>query len=62
MKVRDLLKILNEDGWYLVATRGSHRQFKHSSKKGRVTVPGKPNDDLTPKTYYSILRQADLKK
>jgi predicted RNA binding protein YcfA (HicA-like mRNA interferase family) len=46
MKVRDALRIISEDGWFLVATRGSHRQFKHPNKPGRVTVPGKPNDDL----------------
>lgn len=62
MKVRDLLQMLAEDGWYLVATRGSHRQFKHSGKAGRVTVPGKPNDDLAPGTLNSILKQAGLKK
>jgi len=48
VKVRDVLKLLTEDGWYLVATEGSHRQYKHATKKGRVTVPGKPNDDLPP--------------
>ncbi|HEX7720745.1 MAG TPA: type II toxin-antitoxin system HicA family toxin [Pyrinomonadaceae bacterium] len=45
MKVRDVLRLLKDDGWYLGVTEGSHRQFIHSSKKGRVTVPGKPNDD-----------------
>jgi predicted RNA binding protein YcfA (HicA-like mRNA interferase family) len=54
--------MLNDDGWYLVATRGSHRQFKHSLKPGRVTVPGKPSDDLAPGTLNSILKQAGLKK
>jgi len=62
MKVRDVLRMLDDDGWYLVATRGSHRQFKHSAKPGRVTVPGKPNDDLAPGTLNSILKQAGLKK
>ncbi|MEJ7700491.1 MAG: type II toxin-antitoxin system HicA family toxin [Pyrinomonadaceae bacterium] len=61
MKVRDVLKLLNSDGWYLVATEGSHRQFKHLTKKGRVTVPGKPNNDLPIGTLNSILRQAGLK-
>ena len=54
--------MLNDDGWYLVATRGSHRQFKHLTKPGRVTVPGKPSDDLAPGTLNSILKQAGLKK
>ena len=54
--------MLDKDGWFLVATRGSHRQFKHSSKVGRVTVPGKPSDDLAPGTLNSILKQSGLKK
>jgi predicted RNA binding protein YcfA (HicA-like mRNA interferase family) len=62
MKVREVLRTLNDDGWALVATRGSHRQFKHPTKPGRVTVPGKPNDDLAPGTLNSILKQAGLKK
>ena len=53
--------MLGDDGWCLAATRGSHRQFKHPSKPGRVTVPGKPNDDLAPGTLNSILKQAGLK-
>ena len=62
MKVRDVLRMLTEDGWFLVATRGSHRQFKHATKAGRVTVPGKPNDDLAPGTLNSVMKQAGLKK
>lgn len=62
MKVRDILRMLSEDGWYLAATRGSHRQYKNPLKPGRVTVPGKPNDDLAPGTLNSILKQAGLKK
>jgi predicted RNA binding protein YcfA (HicA-like mRNA interferase family) len=62
MKVREILEILRRDGWYLAATRGSHRQFKHPAKPGRVTVPGKPGDDLHPATLNSILRQAGLKR
>jgi len=50
MKVRDVLRMIEQDGWFLVATRGSHRQFKHLSKAGRVTVAGKPSDDLAPGT------------
>ncbi|MCI0486945.1 MAG: type II toxin-antitoxin system HicA family toxin [Blastocatellia bacterium] len=61
MKVRDVLKLLIDDGWYLVSTEGSHRQYKHPTKKGRVTVPGKPNDDLPSGTLNSILKQAGLK-
>jgi predicted RNA binding protein YcfA (HicA-like mRNA interferase family) len=61
MKVRDVLKLRNDDGWYLVVTEGSHRQYKHQTKKGRVTVPGKPNNDLPIGTLNSVLRQAGLK-
>jgi predicted RNA binding protein YcfA (HicA-like mRNA interferase family) len=62
MKVSEILRMLEEDGWFLVATRGSHRQFKHAAKPGRVTVPGKPADDLAPGTLNSILKQSGLKK
>jgi predicted RNA binding protein YcfA (HicA-like mRNA interferase family) len=62
MKVSEVLRMLAEDGWYLVATTGSHRQFKHPSKPGRVTVPGKPGNDLAPGTLNSILKQSGLKK
>ncbi|THD07109.1 type II toxin-antitoxin system HicA family toxin [Metallibacterium scheffleri] len=51
-----------QGGLSLVATRGSHRQYKHPSKPGRVTVPGKPGDDLAPGTLNSIYKQADLKR
>jgi predicted RNA binding protein YcfA (HicA-like mRNA interferase family) len=61
VKVSEILKILRLDGWVLVATRGSHRQFKHATKPGRVTVPGKPSKDLHPATLNSILKQAGLK-
>jgi predicted RNA binding protein YcfA (HicA-like mRNA interferase family) len=62
MKVSEILRLLYEDGWYLIATRGSHRQLKHHIKSGRVTVPGKPSDDLAPGTLNSILKQSGLKK
>jgi predicted RNA binding protein YcfA (HicA-like mRNA interferase family) len=62
MKVSELLRLLYDDGWFLVATRGSHRQLKHATKSGRVTVPGKPSDDLAPGTLNSILKQAGLKR
>ena len=61
MKVAEILRLLQQDGWFVVAQRGSHRQFKHSNKVGRVTVPGKPRDDLAPGTQNSILKQAGLK-
>jgi len=62
MKVAEVLRLLHDDGWHLVATRGSHRQFKHPSKPGRVTVPGKPSDDLAPGTLNSIFKQAGFRK
>jgi predicted RNA binding protein YcfA (HicA-like mRNA interferase family) len=62
MKVRDVIKMLVQDGWYLDRTRGSHRQFKHATKLGLETVPGKPGDDLGTGTLNSVLRQAGLKK
>ena len=62
MKVRDVLRLLEDDGWYLVRTRGSHRQYKHPTKAGLVTLPGKPGDDLAPGTLNSIFKQAGLKK
>ena len=62
MKVREILRMLDEDGWYLDRTRSSHRQYKHPAKPGLVTVPGKPNDDLGAGTLNSILKQAGLKK
>jgi predicted RNA binding protein YcfA (HicA-like mRNA interferase family) len=62
MKVSVMLRILRDDGWHLAATRGSHRQYKHPSKPGRVTVPGRAGDDLAIGTLNSILKQAGLKK
>jgi predicted RNA binding protein YcfA (HicA-like mRNA interferase family) len=60
LKVREAIRVIEQDGWYLVATRGSHRQFKHPTKRGRVTVAGKLSDDLAPGTLASILKQAGL--
>jgi predicted RNA binding protein YcfA (HicA-like mRNA interferase family) len=62
MKVREILQMLRADGWFVVATRGSHIQLKHLSKPGRVTVAGHPSDDLAPGTLESILVQAGLKE
>lgn len=62
MKVRVVLRLLGDDGWVEIARRGSHRQLKHPRKTGRVTVAGKPSDDLAPGTLNSILKQARLKK
>ena len=54
--------MIEEDGWYLAATKGSHRQYKHLSKTGRVTIAGHANDELSPGTLNSILKQAKLKE
>ncbi len=62
MKVREAIRLIEDDGWFLVATRGSHRQYKHPTKPGRVTVPGKASDDLAPGTLNSMLKQAGLKE
>jgi predicted RNA binding protein YcfA (HicA-like mRNA interferase family) len=61
MKVRDAIRLIEQDGWHLVNQEGSHRQYKHPAKKGRVTIAGHPSLDLDPKTRNSILKQAGLK-
>jgi predicted RNA binding protein YcfA (HicA-like mRNA interferase family) len=61
MKVRDVIKLLEKDGWKFDRQKGSHRQFRHPSKQGSVTVPGKSSDDLKRGTLNSILKQAGLK-
>lgn len=62
MKVKQIIKLLEEDGWYQVTQKGSHRQFKHPDKTGRVTVPDHgSNKDLAKGTENSILKQAGLK-
>lgn len=62
MKIRDVLKLIEADGWYRVKSKGGHRQFKHLTKPGRVTISGHPNDDLGPDTLSSIFKQASLSK
>ena len=61
VKIRDVIKMLENDGWFEVRQRGSHRQFKHSAKPGLVTVAGKPGDDVAAGTLNSVLKQAGLK-
>ena len=61
MKVRDVLKLIAHDGWYQVAQKGSHRQFKHPVKPGRVTVAGHPSQEMDKGTVNSIFKQAGLK-
>lgn len=61
MKVRDVIKLIEDDGWFFVIQEGSHRQYKHAVKKGKVTIPGKSGSDLATGTLNSILKQAGLK-
>jgi predicted RNA binding protein YcfA (HicA-like mRNA interferase family) len=61
MKVREIIELVLRDGWELVRTTGSHRQFQHRSKKGTVTIAGKPGKDLPEGTRISILKQAGLR-
>jgi len=59
VKVREAISLIEADGWALVATRGSHRQYRHPTKPGRVTIAGKPSDDLAPGTLNSKLSKLD---
>ena len=62
MKVRDVIRLIEEHGWRFHSQKGSHRQYKHATMPGRVTIPGKPGDDLHPKTLASVLRQAQIER
>lgn len=62
MKVSELLRLLENDGWFMVRQRGSHRQLHHTTKKGTVTVAGKLSIDVPPGTINSVLKQAGLKE
>jgi len=62
MKIRDVIKLIEDDGWYLVVTQGSHRQYKHPTKPGRVTIAGHPANDLAPGTLDSVFKQAQVRK
>jgi len=61
MKVKEIIKIIEQDGWFMVRREGSHRQYKHPNKTGLVTIAGHLNDDLAKGTLNSILKQANLK-
>ena len=60
MTVREAIRMVEADGWYPIKSKGGHRQFKHPSKSGRVTIPGHPGNELPPGTLASIKRQAGL--
>jgi len=61
VKVRDLVKLIETDGWYWVRTKGSHHQYKHPTKPGLVTVPGNLGKEMAVGTLNNILKQAGLK-
>jgi predicted RNA binding protein YcfA (HicA-like mRNA interferase family) len=61
VKIRDVIAMIEADGWRQVRQRGSHRQYKHPTKPGLVTIAGKPGDDLAPGTVNSVLKQAGLR-
>ena len=61
MKIREIIRQIEDDGWFHMRTRGSHRQYHHATIPGTVTIAGQPGQDLHPKTLNSILRQAGLK-
>jgi predicted RNA binding protein YcfA (HicA-like mRNA interferase family) len=60
MKVRDVIKLVEADGWYLISTEGDHRQYKHLTKRGRVTIAGHPSKEMPPGTLVSVFKQAQL--
>jgi len=59
-KIRDVIRLVEADGWRLDRVRGSHRHFKHATKSGTVTIPGHPRDHVGPQLWRSILKQAGL--
>jgi predicted RNA binding protein YcfA (HicA-like mRNA interferase family) len=62
VKVREVIRLLEADGWRMARRRGSHRQFRHPTKPGTVTIAGHPGDDLRPGTLGSIFRQAGFER
>jgi predicted RNA binding protein YcfA (HicA-like mRNA interferase family) len=61
MKVKEAIRLIENDGWFMVRRKGSHRQYRHQYKKGLVTIAGDLNDDLAKGTLNSIFKQAGLK-
>ena len=61
MKVRDVIRMVERDGWYHVRTRGSHRQYRHPVKRGKVTIAGHPNIEMALGTFRGVLKQAQMK-
>lgn len=62
MKVWDVIKLIEEDGWYLIKMEGDHRQYKHPTKRGRVTIAGHPSKEVPPGTLLSIFKQAEIRR
>lgn len=62
MTVRNVIRMIEEDGWRFHSQKGSHPQYVHPTKTGRVTVAGKPNEEMHPKTLASVIRQAQIDK
>jgi predicted RNA binding protein YcfA (HicA-like mRNA interferase family) len=62
MKVRDVIKLIEEDGWYLIKMEGDHRQYKHPTKRGCVTIAGHPSKEVPPGTLLSIFKQAEIRR
>lgn len=60
MKIRKVIKLLEKDGWYLVRIKGDHRQYRHNTKKGAVTISGHDNEDIAKGTLNSVLKQAGI--
>ena len=60
MKVRDVIKLVEADGWYLISIEGDHRQYKHPTKRGRITIAGHPSKEMPPGTLASVFKQAQL--
>lgn len=60
MKIRDLIKRLEDDGWFQVRMRGSHQQFHHPTKNGTVTLAGHPSTEVPPGILKSVMKQAEL--
>jgi len=62
LQIREIIRIIIKDGWFVVAQKGSHKQFKYAAKPGRVTIAGNPGDDIANGTLNSVLKQAGIKQ
>jgi predicted RNA binding protein YcfA (HicA-like mRNA interferase family) len=62
VKVRDVVRIIESDGWRFHSQKGSHQQYKHPTKLGRVTVAGRPGEDMHPKTLADVFKQAQIER